>query len=236
MRSPVKSFLWLIPFLCFGSGYFAARAFLHQKLVTVPSLIGKPADTALILLSEKNLNPRIIGLINEPDLAPGTVLNQIPRAETSARPHQTIFLVLCARPIQDVAKQWVGMTQKNIDLSCASSSIQPQYVSLPHGALVGQCFAQFPSPEHPLTEQPTLYVAAGTAEKYIWPSLLGAPAYDAFEALKKQGISITIIGDHSNVSYSELKKLRIIDQRPLPGSFVVCDSIHKPAIHVRLGR
>lgn len=236
MRISVVSFLWFLPFFCFGSGYFAARVLLHQKLVTVPSLIGKPTDTALIMLSEKNLNPRIIGLINEPDLAPGTILNQIPRAETFARPHQTIFLVLSARSAVQIADSWIGMTQKNIDLSCASSSMRPKYVFLPHAFATGQCFAQFPNPDQALTDQPILYMSAGATKKYIWPSLIGAPAYNAFEALKKQGVEITIIGDHSNASYQELKKLLIIDQRPLPGSFVVCDSIHKPAIHVRLGK
>ncbi len=235
MRPDIKS-LWLIPFLCFGGGYFITRGFLQQTIVAIPPLIGKPADAALILLSEKNLNPRIIGIVDEPDLKPGTVLNQIPRADAQARPHQTVFLVLSSRPAEQKAMLWIGMMQKNIELNCAEQKLKPFCIKLPHQLPLGQCFAQFPNPDTPLTDSPVLYISAGTNQKYIWPSLIGAPASDVLEALKKQGITATIIGEHATASQQELNKLRILDQRPLPGSFLQYEGMHKPSIHIRLGR
>jgi len=230
------SVLWLAPFFCFSGGYVATRIFLHHKTVIIPALIGKTADSALALLSEKNLNPRVIGLVDEPDLEPGTVLNQIPRADAQARPYQTIFLVLSARPTQQIAKQWIGLKKDTIAQSCAADHINPSFVAISHTLPEGQCFAQFPSEGSVITDRPIFYIAAQTQQKYIWPSLINAPAFEAFEALKKQNITIHIIGEYADVPAQELKQLRILDQRPLPGSFITCDSMHPPSIHVRLGR
>jgi beta-lactam-binding protein with PASTA domain len=231
-----SSALWFLPFLCFSSGYLLTRVILHHTMVTVPSLVGKTADIALVQLSEKNLNPRIIGLVDEPDLEPGTIITQIPRAEAQARPYQTIFLVISSRPSKHIAKQWIGLKQEAIAQSCAADHISPLFIAIPHTLPAGHCFAQFPSEGSVIIDRPIFYIAAQAHQKYIWPSLIDAPAFDAFEALKKQGVTIHIIGENTNAMGQELKELRIIDQRPLPGSFVTYDGMHPPSIHVRLGR
>lgn len=236
MKLAIQSPLWFLPFLCFGGGYVATRTFLHHTTVIIPSLVGKSSDVALLLLSEKNLNPRIIGLVDEPDLESGTVINQIPRAEAQARPYQTIFLVISARPTEPIAKQWIGLKQETIAHSCAADHINPLFISIPHTLPGGQCFAQFPSEGGAITDRPIFYIAAPVQQKYIWPSLLNAPAFEAFEALKKQGITVHVIGEHTDASLQELKQLRIVDQRPLPGAFTTYDGMHPPSIHVRLGR
>jgi beta-lactam-binding protein with PASTA domain len=231
-----SSALWLLPFFCFGGGYIVTRTILHHTMVTVPSLLGKTTDIALRQLSEKNLNPRIIGLVDEPDLEPGTIITQIPRAEAQARPYQTIFLVISARPTKQIAKQWIGLKQEAIAQSCAVDHISPLFIAIPHTLPAGHCFAQFPSEGSVIIDRPIFYIAAQAHQKYIWPSLIDAPAFDAFEALKKQGITIHSIGENASATGQELKQLHIIDQRPLPGSFITYDSMNPPSIHVRLGR
>ncbi len=232
----INSLFLLLPFLCFTSGYFVARCVLQRSTVIIPSLIGKTADAALVLLSEKQLNPRIIGLVDEPDLEPGTVINQIPRADASARPHQTIFLVLASRPTTHIASQCVGITKEQIRKQYNPEHGEPLFIHLPHSLPSGTCFTQFPTENAPLSTKPLYYISSGMQETYIWPSLLNAPAYTALETLKKQGIEITIIGEYANASAETLKSLHIIDQRPLPGSFVHCDTMHTPSLHVRLAR
>jgi hypothetical protein len=236
MKLSIQSTLWMAPFFCFASGYLITRTLLHRAIVLVPALVGKTADIALTQLSEKNLNARIIGLVDEPDLAPGTVINQIPRAEAQARPYQTIFLVLSSRPTKQIAKQWIGLKQETIAQSCATDHISPLFFAIPHTLPAGQCFAQFPSEGAVITERPIFYIATQIQQKYIWPSFINAHAFDAFEIVKKQGVAIHIIGEHTQASPQELKQLRIVDQRPLPGSFAMHDSIHPLSIHVRLGR
>lgn len=236
MKLSIQSTLWIAPFLCFGIGYLATRMLLHHTIVIVPSLVGKTADSALVQLSEKNLNPRIIGLVDEPDLEPGTIITQIPRAEAHARPYQTIFLVVSSRPTKQIAPPWINLKQETIAQRCAADHLSPLFITMPHTLPAGQCFAQFPSEGAVITDRPILYIAAQTQQKYIWPSLINAPAFEAFEALKKQGIAIHIIGEYTTATSQALKQLRIKDQRPLPGSFVTYDGIHPPSIHVRLGR
>lgn len=232
----ISSLLFVLPFLCCTGGYFIARCVLQRSTVTIPCLIGKTADAALLLLSEKQLNPRIIGLVDEPDLEPGTVINQIPRADALARPHQTIFLVLASRPTTHIARLCIGTTAEHIRKHYNSEHGEPLFVHLPHALPVGTCFAQSPAEDEPLSTKPMYYISSGMHETYIWPSLLNAPAHDALEILKKQGVEITIIGEYANAPAETLKSLRIIDQRPLPGSFVQCDTMHKPSLHVRLAR
>jgi beta-lactam-binding protein with PASTA domain len=231
-----SSALWFLPFFCFGGGYLLTRTILHHTIVIVPSLVGKTADSALVQLSEKNLTPRVIGLVDEPDLEPGTIITQIPRAEAQARPYQTIFLVISSRPTKQIAKQWIGLKQEAIAQRCAADHINPLFIAIPHPLPAGQCFAQFPSEGSVIVDRPILYIATHIQQKYIWPSLIGAPAFDVFETLKKQGVIIHIIGENTNATGQELTQLRIIDQRPLPGSFVTYDGMHPPSIHVRLGR
>lgn len=235
IRTLLNPLQWILPFFCFCSGYFATRLLLSHKTVLVPALIGKTADVGLQLLSEKNLNPRIVGLIDEPDAEPGTILNQIPRAESMARPHQTIFLVLASRPKQMIAPHWIGMTQDIIKKTSMSTNHEPIFSILPHTTPAGTCFAQYPAAGMPIIETPTLYVSGGSKQTYIMPSFLGAPAAIAFDMLKKQGIDITIIGEQA-AQNNRLDQFRITDQRPLPGSFVRCDTMHKPSLHVRLGK
>ncbi len=227
---------WLIPFICFSGGYLIARTLLRQKTVTVPSLIGKTADAALILLSEQNLNPRIVGLVDEPDLQPGTILNQIPRAHISARPYQTVFLIISSRALRHTALSWIGLKKEQIVHQCTEHGIDPILISVPHSTPPGTCFAQYPTEGNVITERPILYFSTEVPHSYIWPSLLDAPAASALEALKKQGVMVHIIGEYASADSQMLKKLHIIDQRPLPGSSTQYNSINKPSVHVRLGK
>lgn len=226
----------LLPFACFAAGYFVARSMLQRSTVTIPALVGKTADTALVLLSEKQLNPRIIGLVDEPDLEPGTVITQIPGTNALARPHQTIFLVLASRPSTHIAPYYVGISEEQIRKKCSAEKGEPIFVHIPHSLPSGICFAQFPSEGVSLSEKAIYYISSGIQETYVWPSFLNTSAYEAIESLKKQGVQVTIMGDYTHASTEELKQLRIIDQRPLPGSFVQCDTIHSPSLHVRLAR
>lgn len=229
------SLLWLLPFSCFCAGYFMARVLLSKRHVIIPSLIGKTADTALIALSEKNLNPRVIGTVEDPDQEPGTVLSQIPRAGSRARPYQAVFILITARPLQHKAHDWVGKTENIVRGMHATSQIQAVYKQLAHTLPAGTCFGQFPSPGQLIADKPLVYISSGTNQLYIWPSCIGAPALPVFDALKKQGIEVTIIGEYAQADPTLYARLRIIDQRPLPGAFMVCEGMHKPSFHVRLG-
>jgi len=234
MRS-TPLFLCLIPFFCFGVGYYAAHKCLGKQAVEVPSLVGKTADIAFIMLSEKKLNPRVMKVVDDRDKEPGTILDQIPRACSLARPYQTIFLVISARPSVCIMQDWVGKSEKELRALHAARGIHAIYQSLVHTAPTGTCIGQFPSSGLPIKDDVITYIAKGTCSTYIWPSCIGAPAISVFEAMKKQGIEVAIIGEYADADLHMLTKLRVIDQRPLPGSFVMCEGIHKPSLHVRLG-
>ena len=198
--------------------------------------MGKQADEVLIVLSEHTLNPRVIGLVEDNDREPGTILNQIPRAGSCARPHQTIFLVISTRSKSIIADNWVGMAQDMIQKKCATHTIKPIFIPLHHNMPVGICFVQVPVEGSVVTERPILYISAGSKNRYIWPSLIGAPAQRVVEMMKKQGIDVAIIGEYAAADQQKIASLIIIDQRPLPGSSVIYDGMHAPVLHIRLGK
>lgn len=228
--------LWIAPFICFFGGYFGMRFLLHQSTIPMPLVVGKTADRALIILSDKNLNPRIIGIVEEPDIEPGTILNQIPRAESKVRPHQTVFLIMSARPSVPYAEDCIGKHQSYIEKVYAQKKITPLFVGFNYPLPQGTCFAQYPHAGAPVPHNPIMYITQETEQKYIIPSFIGAPALVALENLQKQGVSVTIIGECADTDKTTYANLRIIDQRPLPGSFITIGSMHKPSLHIRLGK
>ena len=55
-----STYLWLLPFLSFLCGYQLIRSLYTVNTLTTPSIIGKEIQDAIKILSDNNLNPRIL--------------------------------------------------------------------------------------------------------------------------------------------------------------------------------
>ena len=232
-----KSIIWILPFSFFIVGYVTTRLLLNQNTISMPLLLGKTTDSALIMLSHTNLNPRVIGVIEDPDSKPGTIVTQIPRAESKVRPAQTVFLVITARPDTPIIDQFIGKSKEYIEKTCAIQKTKVTIIKYPYPLPENTCFAQYPSAGNSLNQPLIIYVAQEIEHKYIVPSLRKKPAVPVLEHLKKQGVEVIIIGEYADTTITEkYNKLDVIDQRPLPGSFITGTSMHKPSLHIRLGK
>ena len=75
-----KNILWLAPFICFLGGYFIVRSFFHVNTIPTPSVVGRSLHDAFTILSNHNLNIRLLTQKEDPDLP-----NEIGRASCRER-------------------------------------------------------------------------------------------------------------------------------------------------------
>ena len=87
----IARFLWVAPFATFIIGYFFVSFISTNPALITPSLVGQGINKAAEILSQKNLNIRIIGHKDEPELPEGTIVSQTPSAGTAIKEHQAIY-------------------------------------------------------------------------------------------------------------------------------------------------
>lgn len=204
-----------------------------------PHLIGKELQSSLLLLSEKNLNPRILAQKEDPDLPAGTVIDQTPPAGKKIKPYQSIFLVLSTTLAQLQAPHLIG---KPIESNCKeleAVGIKAKLFWLDHPYPKGHCFAQMPEAGHPLeNNQITLYVSAGSNKPILWPDFRGKSVERVNEFLTPHGIKPQIVRGASRRSmhcqHELLDEAVIIDQRPLPGSILKIDPEQPPQVQLQV--
>ena len=90
----ISRFLWITPFTTFILGYFFISFISTSPTLTTPSLVGQNLNKAVEILSQKNLNIRIVGHKDESEWPEGTIVSQTPSAGTAIKEHQALYLVV----------------------------------------------------------------------------------------------------------------------------------------------
>ena len=95
----IRSFLWLTPFASFIFGYLLIALLHPQPIIKTPALIGKTLDQAILILSQANLNLRIVGQKEEAQLPEGTIISQTPAPGSSIKEHQALYVTIAKKPV-----------------------------------------------------------------------------------------------------------------------------------------
>lgn len=214
------TYLWTVPFIAFLGGYFLADYFLRIERVITPSLVGLRIHQAFELLADKHLYPRLLEEKLDADLPPGTVLNQIPAAETPVRPGQTVLLVISQQPQRLRTPHFIGSPKATIERETATLGIKTRLYTLSSLYPAGTCIGQWPSPDTQLDEpKMIIYLSSGNEKPSIVPDLRGISFQEAHDFCLQHGLIISGVRKYPDNGQPNANDL-VIDQRPLPGSLL----------------
>ncbi len=214
----MKTSLLFAPFLFFLVGFYGASLLVQQTPFDTPALIGLPVAEAVTLLSEKELNARILAKKEKPDVEPGTVIEQVPHAGQRIKPHQSVFLVVAKQPQKLQTPLFTGLSLSEAQKEADSKRIRLKIWMIPDIAPHDTVISQWPRPEKELeTLQATLYVSEGTMSAIrLVPDFKGIPLADAESRLKREGINVSSFSNTNRPA----NEIIIQSQKPLPGSIV----------------
>lgn len=226
-----KHILWLTPFICFLSGYILVRSLFHIDTVSTPSVVGKHVYEAFALLSNNNLNIRLLAQKEDPDLPSGTVISQLPSPGQIVKPRQTVFLALSKQPISAPTPQLIGKDLQTITQELLNAKLRFKTYFLQSPYPHNSCIAQIPAAHKPITDTIIVYLSSGNSKPIIWPNFEDKPVDEVVEFLAQYNIIPHIIQDrHSRKSENST----ITDQRPLAGSLISIDPNHPPIVQLHV--
>lgn len=212
----VKSILWTIPFFSFLAGYYLINLLYTIPELQTPCVVGKQLPEAVKILSNHNLNARLLAEKEDADLPDYTIVSQTPREEAKIKAHQSVFLVLTRQPEKPQAPHLLGKTSDQIEAALHKKHIRHKCYSITSNHPKGHCFAQYPRPEERLDDNSLIcYMSNGSEKPIIVPDLRGKPLTEVQEFLATHDITPEITGS----SRKDICSV-IVEQRPLPGSIV----------------
>lgn len=217
----IKEFYWTVPFLCFILGYQSFSYFFYRSVIETPPLVGKTLPEVAIILSQHNLNMRMISLQEDPDLPAGTIISQTPRAHNPIKPQQTIFFVLSKKPAQPKISDMRGQTIDTISKTLRNSKIRYRICEVNSPQPAGTCVAQIPEPGKEIASSGALlYIASEEADTLLFPSCKGKTVQEVKQFLERYNIPVEIYNTHSTEPQHADNASIVFEQKPLAGSFV----------------
>jgi hypothetical protein len=209
------------------------RIFRAPESIT-PHLVGKQVHEILPLVTQHNLNIRLIDHKEEADLPEGIILNQTPQGGTTIKPNQPLFIVTTKKPLATRAPQCIGTSIDQLIPQLQTADIYPRIYQVPHPYPEKICFAQSPQLNEPLEKNRLiLYISSGNNKPIIWPDFTGIPLEIAIEFLNNYNIEPQIINDSPHKRYTSTE-YTITDQRPFAGTLLTLDENKPLSVQLRI--
>ncbi|HTM06510.1 MAG TPA: PASTA domain-containing protein [Patescibacteria group bacterium] len=230
----LKNYLWLTPFISFILGYCIMQRLFHTPEHITPNLVGKQVHEILPLITQYNLNIRLINHKEETDLPEGIILNQTPAAGTTIKSNQPLYVVITKKPLAARAPHCIGININQLTEILHTTNINPRIYYMPHSYPENMCFAQLPQPDESLEKNKLiLYVSSGNNKPIIWPDFTDISLSHVIEFLNNYDIEPQIINDftHKNCDNSEYI---VKDQRPLAGTLLTLDKNKPLSVQLRV--
>lgn len=222
----LKNFFWTLPFLCFLATYIALSLLFTKPSVSAPSLIGTQLTDAFTLLSQHNLNPRLLRQQIDDELPAGTILSQIPAPGQKIKPHQQIFLTVSKKSDTLPAPQVVGKQYARITKQLKESGIKHKTFYLASKKPKGTVIAQLPTASSAVVNnRMTLYVSEGSTKPVLFPDFTQHTAQEVTQFLSTYNIKPRLYHTRPITKQHDCSSCIVIGQQPLPGSII---DIEKP--------
>jgi beta-lactam-binding protein with PASTA domain len=197
--------------------------FWKFSTVVVPGVVGQPVENALRILSASHLSLFLLKEKEDPAVAPGTILTQVPSAQEIVKEHQTIYCVISREPSKKIMPSLIGLTRPEIEALCKKNDIAYKLYSQPSENRKGICIAQFPEGGTECSAQQivTVYYADPCSKEVICPSFIGQALSTVRDFLSSYDIDCKVHyhkPDAAHISLPPDDQWIIVDQRPHPGT------------------
>jgi beta-lactam-binding protein with PASTA domain len=217
----ISYFFWILPFLCFVGGYAVLYSVLQRTEFAAPNVVGKSLHEATKILSAHRLNVRLRSEHEDAVLAPGTVMEQIPRPFQKVRPNQNIFVTLAEQPHGAKVSMLCGMSREQIELLAKKSACEFKILAIPSHYPDGLCFAQSPQEGEEQGFLPVIaYVSAGRESSFIVPNLRGAAVAVIQKKIASYDVDLDIFHNNDVDDDHQCNECIVMAQSPMPGSIV----------------
>jgi eukaryotic-like serine/threonine-protein kinase len=213
--------LWALPFFSFLLGYYCLSWSSHRSHIQTPAVLGLPLQEAIKLLSTYQLNVRILKEKEDPDMPEGIIVSQSPDSDSKIKPYQSVFLVITRKPAKKEVPSLYGLSLSKAGLLAQEKAMPCKAYYLDSTQPQDTCIAQMPTPKL-LLHNPSLitYISQGMSSIRIVPSFKGRSLDLVTAFLKECAIPYHIFYQTDEQKADQPEQLKIVDQRPLAGSFI----------------
>lgn len=227
-------FLWLLPFISFIVGYSFFSYLYLVDTVHAPSIVGMQIEKAFPLLSESNLNIRLIAVKLDPELPDGTILSQTPAAQTPIKSHQAMYVVVSQKPPKISMPVLVNKSAEAIEQELKSAAIRNKTYLHQSNFASGVCIGQFPASGTPLEEKKVItYLSSGMNKPVLLPKFKNKSIFQVTDFLDMHAIKYTVYHQGLRENGHQCTDLCLVnDQRPL--AYSIINRQENQPIHVYL--
>ena len=234
LRTTAYNFLWLLPFLCFLFGYQLIRFFFTVDTLVMPRLVGRHLQEAVRMLSDQNLNIRIVEEKETTEVPEGTILSQIPLEGQKIKPYQSIFLVLSQRSSTTLAPIIQGLSETEAVQLAHERQLDIKRYRIFSSAPIDMCIAQVPGRSLPLTSRKIIaYISAGEQPYRLMPNFKHIPIAEVVSFLRTYNIEPHIFHGYEVGEDHSCDNCVVLEQRPFAGSFINISTPFK--VQLRIG-
>lgn len=189
--------------------------------IPAPALIGKQLPHALSILSQHNLNPRILHEQVDDDVPAGTILGQTPLAGQKIKPYQQLFLTVSKKSEKTMAPLLTGKSYEKVLEQLQSAHIKHKMYELASKKPTGTIIGQVPTAGTPLEHNTmVLYVSKGNNKPILCPQFTGRSIKEITQFLEAYNIVPELYHAHPIPSGHVCTHCVVINQQPLAGSIL----------------
>lgn len=177
---------------------------------------------------------RIIREEEYDELPEGTIIQQHPAPHTLVKANQAIFVTTSRHKKHAIVPSCIGKTKEEIEKIVAPLDIKTKYYELHSSYPTKTCFTQYPT-AHAIAHDDTIiiYLSSAMPKPIIIPDFKEKTVSEAQDIIAGHPISCEYT-HHQKTCLSVPDHMRIIDQRPLPGSIVSCSATKPLVIHLHV--
>lgn len=220
----ITHFLWLLPFTFFLGGYLLIAFIIGTPTLETPQCIGKNIQQALRILSDCDLNTKLLEEKEDNDIPAGTVIAQRPTYKQKIKPQQTVFLVVSKKSKKITTPFLVGQSIPAITQELKNLGILHKNYPVTSEYPQNTCIAQLPIARQPLHEKKIITYSASThRQPVIFPDFTQYTVQKSIAFLKEHSITPHLSHTGQSDKIHTCKNCSITDQKPLAGSLVYLD-------------
>ncbi len=222
IKKQIQAYWWTIPFILCIIGYTLPYLFTPTTVTMTPCIVYQSLPNALQICSKLRLNLQIIHEQATTQAPQGYILQQKPAAGSPIKEHQTIFITIATLPEPAKAPNCTQVNSKKLEQIEKEEHIKIKTFQLATNKYQhGQCIAQIPQPEQPITDKKMVaYLAVPTQELYVCPNIKGQNLAQAKQFCLSYKLKLESFMHNNKVNPAQEQEYTIIDQKPLPGSFI----------------
>jgi beta-lactam-binding protein with PASTA domain len=196
-----------------------------------PHFIGLPLHQAMIHAAGQNLRLHIVSEKEHAHIEPGTILEQKPQPNSSIKEKQTVYIITARSPQEKNTPTILGLSSEEIAKISKQLRIKTKNHHIPSTGLPGRCIAQIPTPNQPIKDSKLIaYIAEEPSLFFILPNFTNQDLEEVISFLQKNNLTFSVYQKTNKLSPPYPKIARIVNQKPLIGSFIKLDQ----STHIQL--